>query len=196
MILCAPAQAAEVIQKIGTTSNNVSTLQLFDPVWGLLESVQVDYSIYFGETRVRSGDPAQIGQVFTRTVVGQIIPFSGSSITLPTISFPITGTVGTGLFFDVFGSGSNSVNFTGESVQAFVGAGVTTLNGGACCAQTGPNRPISGFNATFTYSFTSASAVPEPTTWAMMLIGFGAVGSSMRRRVPQSRFSRRLPQGS
>jgi hypothetical protein len=26
------------------------------------------------------------------------------------------------------------------------------------------------------------SAVPEPTTWAMMLIGFGAVGYSMRRR--------------
>jgi hypothetical protein len=27
-----------------------------------------------------------------------------------------------------------------------------------------------------------SSAVPEPTTWAMMLIGFGAVGYSMRRR--------------
>jgi hypothetical protein len=26
------------------------------------------------------------------------------------------------------------------------------------------------------------SPVPEPTTWAMMLIGFGAVGYSMRRR--------------
>jgi hypothetical protein len=26
------------------------------------------------------------------------------------------------------------------------------------------------------------SAVPEPTTWAMMLVGFGAVGYSMRRR--------------
>lgn len=27
-----------------------------------------------------------------------------------------------------------------------------------------------------------AAAVPEPETWAMMLIGFGAVGASMRRR--------------
>lgn len=27
-----------------------------------------------------------------------------------------------------------------------------------------------------------AAAVPEPTTWAMMLIGFGAIGVAMRRR--------------
>jgi hypothetical protein len=26
------------------------------------------------------------------------------------------------------------------------------------------------------------SAVPEPATWAMMLLGFGAIGFSMRRR--------------
>lgn len=29
---------------------------------------------------------------------------------------------------------------------------------------------------------TTQSAVPEPATWAMMLIGFGAVGGSLRRR--------------
>jgi hypothetical protein len=28
------------------------------------------------------------------------------------------------------------------------------------------------------------SAVPEPSTWAMMLLGFGAIGASMRRRRP------------
>ena len=33
-------------------------------------------------------------------------------------------------------------------------------------------------------SFASAAvgAVPEPTTWAMMIIGFGAIGGAMRRR--------------
>lgn len=37
---------------------------------------------------------------------------------------------------------------------------------------------------TFTYSIliTSLSAVPEPATWAMMIVGFGAAGSMVRRR--------------
>ena len=33
-------------------------------------------------------------------------------------------------------------------------------------------------------AFQAQSAVPEPGTWAMMLIGFGAVGFSMRRKRP------------
>lgn len=31
-------------------------------------------------------------------------------------------------------------------------------------------------------TFTPIPAVPEPTTWAMMLLGFGAVGTAIRRR--------------
>ena len=33
-----------------------------------------------------------------------------------------------------------------------------------------------------TLSFGATAAVPEPATWALMLMGFGAVGFSMRRR--------------
>ncbi|MFD1786959.1 FxDxF family PEP-CTERM protein [Sphingomonas floccifaciens] len=47
----------------------------------------------------------------------------------------------------------------------------------------------SGGNAAFagTLSFAGTSAVPEPATWAMMLIGFGGVGASMRRRKQAAR---------
>jgi hypothetical protein len=34
---------------------------------------------------------------------------------------------------------------------------------------------------------TGVSAVPEPATWAMMLIGFGAIGGSMRHRRRQTK---------
>jgi hypothetical protein len=41
-----------------------------------------------------------------------------------------------------------------------------------------------GGNAAFSgnLSFAAQSAVPEPATWAFMLVGFGAVGYSMRKR--------------
>jgi hypothetical protein len=36
------------------------------------------------------------------------------------------------------------------------------------------------------------SAAPEPTTWAMMLIGFGFIGSALRRRFPAAALMRPL----
>ena len=51
-------------------------------------------------------------------------------------------------------------------------------------AGTGLDQITLAYNASSSavlYS-TGASAVPEPATWAMMLIGFGAVGYSLRRR--------------
>lgn len=87
------------------------------------------------------------------------------------------------LFNVIAGSGSNSINITfdispvvrsgtafntnynatlsGSSVGAF---GSATITGG-----TGILRGVS-------------PAVPEPGTWALMLLGFGAIGVSMRRR--------------
>lgn len=37
-------------------------------------------------------------------------------------------------------------------------------------------------NVTARFTLLNNSAVPEPATWAMMLIGFGVVGTAMRRR--------------
>lgn len=35
-------------------------------------------------------------------------------------------------------------------------------------------------------TFTDGAAVPEPTTWALMIMGFGAAGAAMRRRRVQA----------
>jgi len=47
------------------------------------------------------------------------------------------------------------------------------------------NDPVGGLiacNGCVSIKPAQASAVPEPAAWALMLVGFGAVGSAMRRR--------------
>jgi hypothetical protein len=39
----------------------------------------------------------------------------------------------------------------------------------------------------FSVQSITASGVPEPTTWAMMLLGFGLIGGAMRQRVSSTR---------
>ncbi len=44
---------------------------------------------------------------------------------------------------------------------------------------------VSGFTGgagAFTGSLTFAAAIPEPATWGLMILGFGAVGAAMRRK--------------
>ena len=45
--------------------------------------------------------------------------------------------------------------------------------------------PTSGRNINYTVNSMNG-AVPEPATWALMLIGFGAIGAAMRRRQLQT----------
>jgi hypothetical protein len=48
------------------------------------------------------------------------------------------------------------------------------------------NSSSTGLSNAALFRTGGTSAVPEPGTWAMMLLGFGAVGSSLRRRSRQS----------
>jgi hypothetical protein len=44
-----------------------------------------------------------------------------------------------------------------------------------------PGKALASFNASIAGSF-SADVVPEPMTWALMIMGFGAAGAMLRRR--------------
>jgi hypothetical protein len=70
------------------------------------------------------------------------------------------------------GGGQNYFNITGTNGDTFGGFRITLTPTGAGVSALQNVRVLTASN----------SAVPEPTTWAMMLVGFGAVGYSMRKR--------------
>ena len=87
---------------------------------------------------------------------------------IATISF--LGTGGSVLSTGSYNIGANGQNFFGAFGEAFTGV---TISSTAALSDVRQVR-LGGFAA--------ASAVPEPATWALMLMGFGAVGFSMRRK--------------
>ncbi len=61
--------------------------------------------------------------------------------------------------------------FSGDPANPIFNTGTFSLSGGFTAGA-----------ATLTITRAAVAAVPEPATWAMMLIGFGAMGMSLRRR--------------
>jgi hypothetical protein len=106
---------------------------------------------------------------------GNIAQFSMGSTTLGE-EWALYGSDVAGVLGTLLDTGQDQLNwydfpnFGSYDFYNFVSLG-TQHGGGA--ATTG-NVLLHGIQVT--------SAVPEPATWAMMLIGFGAVGFSMRRR--------------
>lgn len=118
------------------------------------------------------------------------------------VSDPISITFGTGItafgadLFQNFGGGSQGSTDTAFNILAY-GAGNTLLgtfnplvspNGGDFFGLTSTDSIFridigqpGGFAVVDNVQF-SASAVPEPSTWAMLLMGFGGIGVALRRQ--------------
>ena len=91
--------------------------------------------------------------------------FACTAFVGPALSFMKTTPIGpTGP-----GSFSFVANLTGLTGQFFLYS-VTAANG--------PNPGLSELS----FEGTAVPAVPEPATWALMILGFGVVGSALRRR--------------
>ena len=63
---------------------------------------------------------------------------------------------------------------SGDTVRALIGVSPRLQAGGT-------KDRLHDYQDQFTWAQFSLSAVPEPATWAMMIIGFGAAGSMVRR---------------
>jgi len=83
---------------------------------------------------------------------------------------------------DIFDGESLRFFSNGEPELAYFSAeGGVNLNGSVFWFDE-PHLNQSDLYAEIAFFYTPTSAVPEPATWAMMIIGFGAIGGAMRRR--------------
>ena len=93
------------------------------------------------------------------------------------------GSVLAGLtFYDTADAGGITILTAGFTEASFTGL---TLFSGTITNPTliafGPTVFTDYYDPSITY-VTSAAAVPEPAAWAMLLVGFGVIGTAMRRR--------------
>ena len=103
-----------------------------------------------------------------------------ATIGVSNLMTPFTGDLSSFTFFDANGrTGSNirDVNLSGLiGTTWLIGASATNTDGRT------DGFKIAGLGFT-----SAAGAVPEPATWAMMLLGFGFAGAAMRRGKTQQR---------
>jgi hypothetical protein len=123
-------------------------------------------------------------------LVGKAISVDFSFLTPSAATGSVGGTtVGQRTLFGVFQNGSlhwnnsASIDFGSKGVLTVALNDVTFGNGFFGLSST----PATVYG-TFSFAGASAGAVPEPASWAMMLVGFGAVGAVVRRRRVALRF--------
>ena len=130
--------------------------------------------------------PNKVGFDTTTNTAGSVSPwFEFSNDQTGNYTFAlITSTPGATVTLEQLLAGGGS-----SIIQTVMGSGNSlTLNTGTLMAGT-TYRFLYTFNAgtgggtvSGNASFLQSSAVPEPATWALMLIGFGGIGFAMRRR--------------
>lgn len=155
-----------------------SAFSLFDPALGTLSSVSetVSGSLTWTTGRTFELSGGQSG------AVGANLKVSDDTAVQTFRSFTSSPQ-----FIDIDLSGTDS---TGADLLAFIGKGTTTayfaLLGSGTATQTLSAATLTG---TLTYDYTPApaglpasAAVPEPSTWAMMLVGLAGLGYAAVRR--------------
>ena len=131
------------------------------------------YTFTIGGAQVASG---------TLTVQDPIVISGGSLITAITGTYngqAITGLLGPGSY----GSNNNLLYVGQPSLLDILGFSFTGAFGNRNIYGSGTSYFDFAREGTVSFSISEVTrGVPEPATWAMMLIGFGAMGVALRRR--------------
>lgn len=155
----------------GVTFNAGSGVQTNGSDWGFADAPDGNQTAF-----VQSSDnyTGQIVFSLTDLIVGQAYQFGFSAAARPNYDLnPFTVAI------DGMNLGSFTVSSTdwqAYTTSAFVATATTGL-----LSFTG-SPTTSGDNDVGLDAVTVTAAVPEPATWALMILGMGAVGFAMRRR--------------
>jgi PEP-CTERM motif len=153
----------------GNGATLLSSLQYWSSGYGDLTGVA------YGGADSRSGASAEI----------KLQTIGNNSITLNSLDYAGYANT-TGGAFRVYDLAYNLL-FSNSLASSSASSGHTTLSfpvltsTSGLILQYGDDWNVGVDNLTFT---TAASAVPEASTWAMIIVGFGVVGAASRRRRP------------
>jgi hypothetical protein len=135
----------------------------------------IDGSVIFGNTAFAALDSSGNPSTFTAGVdtdLGQV------AFTIPSTSLPSLdgATIASVLFADLAPEGPShgfGVTVNGDELDFTFNPALTTMGGGVVFGTTAPTDGLLG-------SLT-VDAIPEAPTWAMMLLGFAALGFAFRQ---------------
>ncbi|MFZ4687956.1 MAG: PEPxxWA-CTERM sorting domain-containing protein [Polymorphobacter sp.] len=205
--IAAPAQATSVIRTQVQTLNFVSaepgssrqSLQQFQQTGGrVLQSVAIQFAamknpfsnmVMVGS---RSGDTRMLQSDFLlRSVVNSSAFYLNTNFTSTAVQYLLDGD-GTQAMVNLDFVGSSTMNPT--NIRPFIGTGsIAILNTFSSLAVLKTTRVGGGSigssrfgdrlgSAQMQVVYTFSDPLPEPGTWAMLVVGFGLIGTVMRKR--------------
>lgn len=110
------------------------------------------------------------------------LDFDATSLTISNVSGGIITLGQTIIALNNISSAFTSTSFLNSTISGFDASDVTLSNGLLTLDFRGTSWQAS---STASIALATAAAVPEPATWATMLLGFGLIGGIMRRRRSQ-----------